>query len=366
MAQRATIWELKPPTRAKHEILRRYLEAWTPILSQGGFPHLLYIDGFAGPGSYSQGEDGSPIIALRVALQQCARISANVHFRFVERDAARARILEEIISAATLPRNFHVHVHAQETFEEAFKEIQRDFRQSLGRLPPTFAFIDPFGWKGVPFSIVRAVLGRPSCEVLITFMYEEINRFLSHGEQPENFDSFFGTSDWRTCLAVQPTRSRNRCLHDLYARQLNNVADARHVRSFEMRNDADVIDYYLFYATNSETGLRKMKAAMWKVDESGEFRFSDATEERQLTLFQKVPDLTQLRAQLISHFSGLTVDRGEVEDFVVTKTAFRETDYKGILKELELSNPPVVTVVNAPPKRKPGTFASSSLRLRFR
>ena len=49
--------------------------------------------------------------------------------------------------------------------------------------PPTFAFIDPFGWKGVPFAIVREVMSHQSCEVVITFMYEEINRFLSQDQQ---------------------------------------------------------------------------------------------------------------------------------------------------------------------------------------
>jgi hypothetical protein len=102
-----------------------------------------------------------------------------------------------------------------------------------------------------------------------------------------------------------------------------------------MRNNVDVVDYYLFYATNSKVGLQKMKAAMWKVDEAGEFRFSDATDENQLVLFQKAPDLSQLKVQLVSQFSGQTVETSEIEDFVVAETAFRETHYKRILKELE-------------------------------
>jgi hypothetical protein len=38
-----------------------------------------------------------------------------------------------------------------------------------------------------------------------------------------------------------------------------------------MRNESDVTDYYLFYATNNRKGLEKIKEAMWKVDESGGF-----------------------------------------------------------------------------------------------
>ena len=53
------VWPIEPHTKAKHQILEEYLKAWYPILSswQG---RVLYLDGFAGPGTYSGGEDGSP------------------------------------------------------------------------------------------------------------------------------------------------------------------------------------------------------------------------------------------------------------------------------------------------------------------
>ena len=66
-APRTTLWAIEPHTRAKHEILRRYLEAWTPILASS-HRVILYVDGFAGPGAYAGGEEGSPIIALNGAV----------------------------------------------------------------------------------------------------------------------------------------------------------------------------------------------------------------------------------------------------------------------------------------------------------
>jgi hypothetical protein len=156
-----------------------------------------------------------------------------------------------------------------------------------GRLIPTFAFIDPFGWTGAPFSLVKQILSHRSCEVFVNFMYEEINRFIGHRDQVANFNSFFGTEEWKRCASAPGSQERNRCLHNLYLRQLHTSAE--YVRSFEMSNARDVIDYYLFYATNTLLGLKKMKEAMWKVDESGEFRFSDATDPDQLVLFEEAP-----------------------------------------------------------------------------
>ena len=71
-----------------------------------------------------------------------------------------------------------------------------------------------------------------------------------------------------------------------------------------MRNEADVTDYYLFYATNNLLGLQKMKEAMWRVDESGEFSFSDNTDPDQLILFAKEPQYDMLRRQVLNQFRG--------------------------------------------------------------
>lgn len=71
-----TVWDASPHTIAKHAILREYLAAWFPILSrqsakvQSTHPantknEILFIDAFAGPGEYANGEPGSPIIALK-------------------------------------------------------------------------------------------------------------------------------------------------------------------------------------------------------------------------------------------------------------------------------------------------------------
>ena len=46
-AQKSTVWAMEPHTRAKHELLGRYLDAWTAILSLGNFPAIAYVDGFA-------------------------------------------------------------------------------------------------------------------------------------------------------------------------------------------------------------------------------------------------------------------------------------------------------------------------------
>ena len=87
MAAKNPLWKLEPHTRGKHLVLKRYLEAWFPIMGSWN-GRILFIDGFAGPGEYEAGEEGSPIIAIRSLLEHRARkmIAAEVQFILIEKE----------------------------------------------------------------------------------------------------------------------------------------------------------------------------------------------------------------------------------------------------------------------------------------
>jgi three-Cys-motif partner protein len=333
------------------------------ILSQGKFREILYIDGFAGPGEYIGGEAGSPIIALDTALAYKPPLQAKVHFLFVEKDSDRAGHLKQQIARRKIPDHFNVIVDGETTFEASFNARYSRFVRG-GRLIPTFAFIDPFGWTGAPFDIVKKILANPSCEVFVNFMYEEINRFIGHKDQTENFNIFFGSDAWAPFVGLPDPRKRNRSLHDLYLKQLHGDAAAAYVRSFEMSNSRDVTDYFLFYATNNLLGLKKMKEAMWKVDEGGEFRFSDSTDPNQFVLFEKAPRFALLQSQLQAALASGALTIGDIEKHVVVETAFRETHYKPILKAWELDG--TIEITNPPPDRRRGTFPDPKLLVRLK
>jgi three-Cys-motif partner protein len=362
-APRTTLWELEPHTAAKHAILRRYLQAWMVILSQGKFPEILYVDGFAGPGEYKNGEIGSPIIALQTALNYQPPLKAKLHFLFVEKDSARAENLKALTAKLRLPSNFEVVVEGDTTFENAFEKHYPRY-QRFGRLMPTFAFIDPFGWTGAPMSIVRRIMQHKSCEVFVNFMYEEINRFISHPDQVNNFNSLFGSTGWDQCKGIVEARTRRRCLHDLYTEQMHNKGNTKYVRSFTMSNDNNVTDYILFYGTNEVLGLKKMKEAMWKVDESGTFQFSDATNPDQTVLFCNEPNFSHLKNDLIRKFKGSTQTIRDIEHYVVTETAFRDTHYKKVLRTMELETTEI-KIKSAPEGRKKGQYGSPDIEVFF-
>jgi hypothetical protein len=109
--------------------------------------------------------------------------------------------------------------------------------------------------------------------------------------------------------------------------------------------------------------LKKIKEAMWRVDESGTYTFSDATDPNQSVLFSAEPDRELLNRLIIDRFAVADTTPSEIERFVVHDTPFRETHYKKVLQSLEGAGR--ITPINPPETRRRGTYADMNMKLRF-
>lgn len=348
------IWMMEPHTEAKHEILRKYLNAWLPIITRW-HGRVLYIDGFAGPGEYVNGEDGSPIIAIKSVLEHKADISAEIRMLFIEADKKRYEFLKKKVENYQLPSNIKIGCICAK-FDQTLTEILNYLDEQKARLAPAFVFIDPFGFTGIPFSVIKRIMENEKCEVLITFMYEEIDRFISDKKLWNGLNETFGTEEWKQVIPEDDSKRREIMLHNIYRKQLEKEASIKFVRSFKMTNKINKTDYFLFFGTSSIVGLKKMKAAMWKVDEKGAFQFSDATyNPAQSMLFAIEPNYDQLKAVILRNFKNKSVSIMELENFILTQTPFRETHYKKqILRPMEKKEEIKLDCPNL--KRKKGTF----------
>jgi three-Cys-motif partner protein len=359
-----TVWDLDPHTSAKHAILRRYWQAWLPIMTKYN-QRVLYIDGFAGPGKYAGNEDGSPLIALKSARDHAARPRTEVIFIFIEKEENRFKHLVATVDEIrpTLPANFRVHC-VRGVFDDQMTEVLDKLDEQRARIAPSLVFIDPFGFSHTPFHTVERMMQNQRCEVLITFMYEEINRFLSHPKHVETYDLLFGTGQWRQVLDVNGSEARRRTIHDIYRDQLRQ-AGIEYVRSFEMLNRGNSTDYFLFFGTHNLLGLEKMKEAMWMVDPSGTFQFSDFTDANETSkLFADEPDFKQLKEMILERFWEEEVAVEDLAKYVVAETPFLRTHFKRhILKPMEIKG--TLSVIHAGPSRRKGTFADGTI-IRFR
>lgn len=289
---------------------------------------LNYIDGFCGPGRYKKGEPGSPLVALEVA-KPVAKQLERVNFLFTDEDKDRIDHLKTELSRLDIPTTFQVRVRNEQFADRMTKILDTIDSRMGGKLQPSFVFIDPFGFAGVPYSLVKRILEKPRCETLITFMVDSVNRFLNHPEESlrHHMDEIFGTSE---CFQITGDDRIVR-LRDLYQKQLQKAANF--VRYFEMKNKNGRLIYLLFFASNNRLGHLKMKEAMWSVDPLGEFRFSDRTSSQEI-LFQ--PDQAELLWPLLQvRFKGQTVPVSTVQEFVEDKTPFLAKHMKAALSDNE-------------------------------
>ncbi|KJC64482.1 three-Cys-motif partner protein TcmP [Agreia bicolorata] len=355
----ATVWAIEPHTSAKHAILRHYLNAWFPVLSSWS-KRVVFIDGFAGPGSYAGGEPGSPELALRTLLDHghATRMKETQFvFIFNEFNTERHAELEAHVDKLSVehkgwPKNVVVKVH-----NDNFKTVAEQILTSLGddRMAPTFAFVDPFGYKDVPLELIARLMKYKQSELFIYWDANSANRFATGNIVDEHFEALFGTDEFKN---APPAGDANRMpfLHDLYRRQLAAQCGFRYVRSFQMVNSGNRTGNYLFFGTRSLKGLDKMKYAMWQVDPTGNFRFSDML-NNQAVLFDVTPDFTVLEDALLLEFSGQTVDIDDVVTYVIEFTPF----HAGHVKMKTLKPMQAAGRISSPNQKRAGQFPPGTL-----
>lgn len=314
-----------PHILAKHAILRGYLSAWFAILDRAGRRHLLYLDGFAGPGRFKDESEGSPILALKLA--NGLRLSADTHFAFIEKNPDFATELQSALGELVLSPRIQWEVRSEE-FAEALPALIAEWGEGELATAPIFAFVDPFGIKGLPFDLIRLLLRRPSSEVFVTFMNEGVRRCLE--EYPSHVNALLGSPT--AAETLQRVEDRVVAARELYREALKGCA--RHICTFQVRNARNQPLYDLFFATNSNKGLIKMKEAMWRTDRSGYFIFSDARDPAQQSLFSENPG-ERFAPLLWSAFRGKRATIEEVDAFADQSETYLGVHARAALRAME-------------------------------
>jgi three-Cys-motif partner protein len=293
-------------------------------------PRLLLVDGFAGPGRYTGGEQGSPLIMLEALIEHDAfdRMGAvDFLYLFIEHDPRRVGHLREEIDRLDVPGNVKVEIVEGE-FETTFGEIVEDVHQKAGHvLVPTFAFIDPFGYAAASMSLAGRFLEFPRCEALIFLPLSYVSRFVTREGQENAMNSLFGTDRWQEAASMAG-RERREFLLSLFEEQLQSQGRVQYARSFGLRT-ADGNDYRLVFATSHERGLELMKDAMWSVDPVEGTRYIAArTEDNQEVLFSPDVDTRPLLAHLREKYGTEWFTIEQAQNATVFETPFRKAHLK--------------------------------------
>ena len=328
---------MTPHTEAKHRILRAYFGSWFSIIGQR-FPRALFVDGFCGPGEYSAGEQGSPVVVIEEARKALAyprlrlRHDFKLELYLIDVDGKRIANLTGVLNGlGSLDGRLIAHLPIVGEFEEQIVPVLQDAegsRQRTGWLVPLLVFIDPFGPKGFSMETVGRILALDGAEIFMLFDVDGLDRLLMRwdGSDQEQLTTTYGLTAERFEPIRQLNNQRQRIveLRKLYLESLRAKKLASGFLPFRIYGTDGTPMHDLIFLTNNELGFVKMKDAMWKADASGEFRFGDA-DQGQLTLPLEGTHEERLWKKLMGEFAGKTVSGAVVQRFVNLRTIYLKT-----------------------------------------
>lgn len=320
--------------RAKHELLRRYMDVWMPKL---GFTYnqVALIDGFASAGRYQDGKRGSPLIMLDayVGREDRNRFKAPPHFVLIESKKSFAQHLKAEVEAYPSLHGATVDI-IHGTYEDEFPRVVEYLATAYRQPVPTFAFVDPRGYADNPFSHIEQFRGRmpDKSEVMVYLPASFMARFLATGITAGALTRLYGGPTWEEAVAMdEPSRQRaGERLAKLFGDRLSEHFDW--VTSFNVEPERHN-DYYLLFGTGHKDGLREMKRGMWAVDQHGGQGFKQAkTRPGQGQLFGDdtvavPPDTTILGGLLRAEFGTRVFTIEEAEDFTLCRTKYLDSPH---------------------------------------
>ena len=361
MPPKTTLWPLDDHTLGKHMVLRAYMDAWLPIILSK-FERAMFVDAFAGPGEYENGELGSPVIALNALAQHSSQgmMTGQIDYVFIEERPDRFVHLKKVIgrqrTKGSVPSICRISM-----FNDRFAHVLPKLIASIrSERTPTFVMIDPFGISGVGMEFIRALMDYPSTEVYVSFMYESVNRFKHHPNFELHLDDLFGCPDWRQGIDMPDGKARKDFFYGLYRNQLK-LSGARHVLNFELY-EGNQLKYALFFATKSDQGCDKMKQAMWKVAPLGGYGFRSDT-IGQLSFESRVVDFNELDRALIDTFGmDQPIEIESIDEFMCSdRVLFHSSHLRSRLADMERA---FTLIVDQSPRKKRSAFPPGTI-LRF-
>jgi three-Cys-motif partner protein len=262
--------DYREQTQVKHSILAAYLPAYFHILKQWN-NNLVYVDGFAGPGSYVQTAtgkrfDGSPLLALQLIAGN-EDFSKQVSTIFVESDDVLFdQLKDRVDDFYNAHPNIRKPIYRSGTFSDTLTGI---LDKVGGKLAPTFLFVDPCGVSGTSFNTIRAVMENDKCEAFIFFNIDGVRRVTGLPALSPVLVDLMGSEERAELLyeklrTTGNVREREEIILSEYCRALTEEMGAEYIIPFRVEHeDKRKTSHYLIHATKHPLGFSIMKDVMW-------------------------------------------------------------------------------------------------------
>lgn len=344
----------KGQTEMKHRILELYLDPWLTKISTVN-QRVVFVDGFAGPGIYSDGWKGSPLRVMDIADQVISEYE-NVDQRldefkciFVEND--RERFLELKQNVDRHKQDVDDRINPTCIDDDFTKWAEQYIQGQRGRFPdPTLIFVDPFGYgEDIPFQLLSELfqLREKSYELLITFMAGKMAQYMGSPNHQKGITTSLGMSDWKNYFTEDMSKDEAaRMFSHLYQRQWKETAGANYTLPFEMVEEGkNQICYHLIHVTNHIDGLKVMKKNMFNAGANDQYAYLGPNhvgfEDEQLSLakFGESMDFNNrietFAEELHESYLDDTITFQRLLEETLDKNVYLPQHYRSTFKKLE-------------------------------
>ncbi|NVM53145.1 MAG: three-Cys-motif partner protein TcmP [Candidatus Helarchaeota archaeon] len=316
-------WPYKAQTEFKHKVFQEYFNVWVKIL--GRYHRLNYMDCFAGCGAYKKNQTihfGSPIIAAEI-IKKNDKTATLVIIDTEKKDLDNIKKILDYRGLSALKV-----LYVNQDFDQSINEILDEIKD----LAPTFFFIDPWGYS-IRYSTLKRIMNNNRSEILLNFMFNAINRFLSLGSVEETTNNLFGSEEWKSILGKKGVE-RETALLSLYKSQLKKIAKFVLPCKVEFPGKKRTF-YYLFHLTNHPKGCSIMKSCFAKYT----FGRLEYLGERgsQLRLFEAIGEtkIEDAKKHLTAKYNNSSKSFFEIIEENIDSTKYLENELSNALKKLE-------------------------------
>ncbi|NJM59176.1 MAG: three-Cys-motif partner protein TcmP [Oscillatoriales cyanobacterium RU_3_3] len=351
MADSSFFDESKDNSLVKSEIVAKYFWSWAKIMintlkkakendnkkSPKKDSKIAYVDLFSGPGSYQDGSKSTPLLILERAIADID-MSEMLVTLFNDKDLNNTQSLQQAIEfIPDISRlSYQPIILNKEVGEEIFQALQPIINKV-----PTLFFIDPWGYKGLSLSLIRALIKGWGCDCIFFFNYNRINMGLNNPIVKEHMNSLFGkerADTLREELKPMQPEERESTIIEAICQALKDVGGS-HVQDFCFKNaSGSRTSHYLIFVSKNSRGHSIIKDIMAKkssIFDRGvpSFEYNPAP-AIQLSLFDiKPPD--ELENMLLDEFAGQTLTMKEIYNQHHVGKRYISKNYKEALRKLE-------------------------------
>lgn len=325
------VWRSDPHTALKHLVYRHYVGCWMGKILQR-FPKATIVDAFAGPGRYSDGPAGSPVILAKEYLEHSHRDRfGKMRLLTSEVRGDRCDELDRCLAPLRSDVRLYIDRPRQGRFLVLLPELDRLAHLGTPGTPVLWV-VDPFAKEPPPMDALRRCLAGPRDELLFTFFVDEIYRFGKTPQYERLLDQHYGDDSWRVAGAVHGEAEAKQAYVDRFCAALERSAGVM-ARSFGVAVKNQTPRYHVVYATKSKFGLECWVSATWSLDTYGGRQTHKGQGHGQLDLLQEIgPDLSRLREAMRAN-AGRALTWPELERQALS-LGFRATQLRSVLDEM--------------------------------